>query len=222
MQELEQPSLPGHKRNKMTQQKTEEKKIETPKTSKAPKEAPKTEEKPISEEKPEVKEEPKKDEAKEAPKTEEKTPETKEEKLKKPVKEEPKKDESTAIGKNLSISKKQSMYICNFIKNKHIDKAIEDLELVTQLKKVVPFKGEIPHRKGKGMMSGRYPQKAAKLFIGLLKGLKGNVTDNNMDLGKTRIYIASASWARRPQRSNNRQGKRTNVILKAKEIGGKN
>lgn len=154
----------------------------------------------------------------------EQKPEIKKEEIKqeeKPKKEDKKeseiKKEAIAKGLNLPLSKKQSMYICSFIKNKHIDKAISDLELVTQLKKPVPFKGEIPHRKGR-IMSGRYPQKAAKLFIKLLKGLRGNVLQNNIDLDRTRIKIASASWASRPLRSRNRQAKRTNVMIKAGEI----
>jgi len=112
------------------------------------------------------------------------------------------------------------MYICRFIKNKSIDKAILDLEQVIKLKRAIPFKGEIPHRKG--MMSGRYPVKASKLFINLLKGLKGNISVNNLDLDKTVIYFASANWASRPLRREGRKAKRTSVTLKAREIQGGN
>ena len=139
---------------------------------------------------------------------------------KKPEKKEiSKKEEAFARGINFHASKKNCMYICRFIKNKTIDYAIKDLEDVIKMKKAVPFKGEIPHRKGKGMMSGRYPVKASKLFINLLKSLKGNVLVNGMDLDKTRIFIASANWAARPLRRGGRQFKRTNIILKAKEMG---
>ena len=130
----------------------------------------------------------------------------------------PKKDEAVALGKSFHISKKHGMYICSFIKNKKIDDAMKDLGEVILMKRAVPFKGEIPHRKGRGMMSGRYPVKAAGLFINLLKSLKGNVLVNGMDLDKTRIKIASANWAARPMRSNRREGKRTHVVLKAREI----
>ena len=130
----------------------------------------------------------------------------------------PKKDEAVALGKSFHISKKHGMYICSFIKNKKIDDAMKDLGEVILMKGAVPFKGEIPHRKGKGMMSGRYPVKAAGLFINLLKSLKGNVLVNGMDLDKTKIKIASANWAARPMRSNRREGKRTHVVLKAREI----
>ena len=127
-----------------------------------------------------------------------------------------KKEEAVANGYNLPVSKKQCMYICNFIKNKKIDSAISDLEDVLKFKKAVPFKGEIPHRKG-NIMSGRYPLKASKIMIKLLKGLKGNVIVNLMDLEKTRIDIASANDARRPSRKGGTKFKRTNVFLIARE-----
>jgi len=146
--------------------------------------------------------------------------EAKQETKKEKKKEKPsiKKEEAIALGRNLHISKKHGIYICSFIKKKKIDDAINDLDAVKKFKKAVPFKGEIPHRKGKGIMSGRYPVKGAGLFISVLKGLKGNVIVNGLDLDKTRIYYASANWGSRPMRSKRREGKRTNVILKAKEM----
>jgi len=144
----------------------------------------------------------------------------------KPVEEKPKKkdepkikkkDEAVAHGAGLPISKKHSMYICSFIKNKKIDNAIADLQKVIKLKKAVPFKGEIPHRKG-NIERGRYPVKAAGYFINLLKSLKGNVITNQMEIEETKIYIASASWANRPMRRGGRLAKRTNIVLKAKEF----
>jgi len=135
---------------------------------------------------------------------------------KKPEKIPTKKEEAIARGLALPLSKKHCMYICTFIKNKTIDSAISDLELVTKFKKLVPFKGEIPHRKG--MMSGRYPIKAAKLLIKLLKTLKGNVLINGLEPEKTRIITAYANWASRPLRREGRKAKRTNVLIKAKEV----
>jgi len=145
----------------------------------------------------------KKEEHKPEAKMEEKTehkPEHKAEE-KKEVKVEQKitrKEEAIARGLDLHASKKHCMYVCRFIKGKKIDQAIKDLESVIKLKLAVPFKGEIPHRKGKGMMSGRYPEKTAKQFISVLKALKGNVLVNGMDLDKARITIASANWASLP------------------------
>jgi hypothetical protein len=68
------------------------------------------------------------------------------------------------------------------------------------------------------MMSGRYPINASKAFINMLKALKGNTLVNGLELEKTRIYLASTSWAARPMKSGGRQAKRSNVILKAKEF----
>ncbi|PIN93531.1 hypothetical protein COU54_02520 [Candidatus Pacearchaeota archaeon CG10_big_fil_rev_8_21_14_0_10_31_24] len=129
-----------------------------------------------------------------------------------------KKDEAITNGKDLSMSKKHGMYIAKFIKYKTIAQAIADLELVIKFKKVVPFKGEIPHRKGKGMMSGRYPIKASKMFITMLKSLRGNVLVNGMDLDKTKIYLCSSSWASRPRRAAGVRFKRSNIIIRAKEF----
>lgn len=149
-------------------------------------------------------------------KVEEKPQEKKEEKPKIKV-ELKKKEEAVAYGASLPISKKHSMFIGSFIKGKKIDDAIADLEKVIKLKKAVPFKGEIPHRKG-NIERGRYPVNAAKYFINLLKGLKGNAITNQMELEDTRIYLVSPSWAARPMRSGGRAAKRTNIIIKAKEF----
>jgi large subunit ribosomal protein L22 len=137
---------------------------------------------------------------------------------KKPEKKVIKKEEAVAKGTNLHASKKHCMYICNFIKNKSIDLAINQLSEVLSMKRVIPFKGEIPHRRGKGMMSGRYPINATKEMIYVLKALKGNSMVNGLDLEKTRIYFASASWASRPAKRGGARFKRTHVLLKAKEI----
>ncbi len=150
-------------------------------------------------------------------KLEEKKTEAKMEEKKEGKKHIIKKEDAIAQGMSLHASKKHCMYICNFIKHKPIDLAMKNLEEVIHFKRPIPFKGEIPHR-GKGMMSGRYPVKASKMFIALLKGLKGNVLVNGLDLDKTRIYLASASWASRPLKKGGSEAKRTNVILKAKEF----
>jgi ribosomal protein L22 len=150
-------------------------------------------------------------------KREEKPTEKKEEKKDTKKVEIKKKEEAIANGISLPISKKHAMYIGRFIKGKKIDDALADLEKVVKLKKAVPFKGEIPHRKG-NMERGRYPVNAAKYFINLLKGLKGNVITNQMELDDTKIYLISPSWASRPMRRGGVSAKRTNVIIKAKEF----
>lgn len=149
-------------------------------------------------------------------KTETKIEEKKTQEAKKEIKL--KKTEVVARGLDIHASLKQCMYISRFIKNKKIDAAINDLEDVIKLKKIVPFKGEIPHRKGKGMMSGRYPINASKIIISILKGLKGNALASSMDLEKTKICYASPSWASLPAKRRGGRFKRVNIVLKAKEF----
>ena len=162
-------------------------------------------------------EEKKQEETKEKIETKQEKEEESKKKVIKQVKE--KKEEAIARGMNLHASKKHCMYICRFIKNKTVDSAILELEQVIKFKKPIPFKGEIPHRKGKGIMAGRYPVKTAAFIIKLLKGLKGNIIVNGLDPEKARIYLTTSNWASRPVRREGRKAKRANVVLRAKEIG---
>jgi ribosomal protein L22 len=136
---------------------------------------------------------------------------------KKDVKKEPikkKREEAVVHGYDLPMSTKTSGAICRFIKGKTIGSAIRDLELVVLMKKPVPMRGEIPHRKGKGIAGGRYPQKAAKNFIVLLKSLAGNASDIDEPI----IAEAFANLASRPYGKFGRvRKKRTHIKIVAKE-----
>lgn len=92
-----------------------------------------------------------------------------------------KRDEASVKGINLPLSTKDSVSICNFIRGKHLDKAISDLEQVHNLKMVIPMKAGFPHKKGKGVMAGKYHTKAVEYFIRLLKSLKANANVNNIE-----------------------------------------
>jgi len=143
--------------------------------------------------------------------------ETKEEKNK--TKPKIKKTEASVNSHSLPISTKQSVAICKFIKGKKIEKAINDLEKVIILKKSVPMKGEIPHRKGPGKTgsgSGRFPKNASISFIKLLKSLSANAIVNEID--NPVIVEAVANLASRPLgRFGRVQRKRTHVKIKAIE-----
>lgn len=174
---------------------------------------------PIKEDKVEEKIE----EQKENGKTEE-TPEksqdkkTKEDKkeIKKPSKK-IKKEEVYVNAQSVAISTKYAINICRFVKGKRIGDAIRDLEQVTLLKKAVPMHGEYAHKKGKGMSGGKYPQRAAKQFIVLLKSLAGNA--NNHEILEPIIIEASANWAPAPRgRFGRVRRKRSHIMLKAVEM----
>ncbi|MGA2130322.1 MAG: hypothetical protein ABSG05_01765 [Candidatus Pacearchaeota archaeon] len=159
----------------------------------------------------------KKEEAKPAEdkKTETKVEEKKQETVSKPViKEKPKKTNAVVNGIGVPISTKQSMAISRFIKRKKIEDAIRDLEQVARLKKPVPMKGEIPHRKGE-IMSGRFPQKAAKEFIILLKSLAANSAYNGLEnpiITQSVPNIGSRPFGRKGIRR-----KRTNITIIAED-----
>ena len=126
-----------------------------------------------------------------------------------------KKDKAVARGRDLGVSTKQCVAICDFIRNKKIEDAVSNLEKVIEKKIALPMKGEIPHRKGK-IMSGRYPEKACKIFVKLLRSLNANSIINGME----NVYISSckADIASRPsKRFGQRRFKRTHVYLEAKE-----
>ena len=136
---------------------------------------------------------------------------------KKPAQEKKKKTEAVVTAEGIPISTKHSAAICRFIKNKNIEKAINDLEMVLHLKKAVPMKGEIPHRRGKGMMSGRFPRKASENFIKLLKSLNANSSYNG--LTNPVIVEAVANIGIRPYgRFGAVRKKRTNIKIVARDL----
>lgn len=159
-------------------------------------------------------------------KAEEKKTEDKKEVEKKETKKQPqkvvKKDEAIVKGISVPISTKYSVAICNFIKRKPLEKAIKELEEVLKLKRAIPMKGEIPHRKGK-IMSGRYPIKATQNFLKMLRNLLANSNVNGVE--NPIIVEAISNKATRPYgRFGSIKRKRTHVTIKVmekKKKGGK-
>jgi ribosomal protein L22 len=144
---------------------------------------------------------------KEAKKTEEKKTEKKPEKSNKP-----KKNEAVVNGVNLSMGIKHAVAICNYIRGKDIDTSIKMLEEVEKYKKAIPMRGEIPHRHG--MMSGRYPIKATGIMIKLLKSLKSNAIQNELELEKFKIFAMPNVSARPYKKFGRGRFKRAHVTLK--------
>jgi len=131
----------------------------------------------------------------------------------KKVVKEIKKEEAFVRAYNIPISTKHSSAISKFIKGKTIERARKDLEDVIKFKKAVPMKGEIPHRRGK-IMSGRFPQKAVKNFLVLLKSLEGNAANINVPV----IVESIANIGERPYGKFGRvRKKRTHIYIKVVE-----
>lgn len=139
---------------------------------------------------------------------------------KKPAQEKMKKTEAVVMVDNIPISTKHSAAICKFIKNKKIENAISDLESVLKFKKSVPMVGEIPHRKGKETMSGRFPKKASENFIKLLKSLNANSNYNGLE--NPIIVEVVANIGTRPfSKFGTVRKKRTHIRIVARDIGDK-
>jgi ribosomal protein L22 len=138
-----------------------------------------------------------------------------EKKAEKKVAKAPKKESVKAYGRSLGVSTKVAVAICKFLKGKSVDKAIEDLEAVTKLKKAVPMKGEIPHRKGR-IMSGRFPERAAADVLILVKSLKSNAAQHDIEVPV--ITEAVPNKAQRPFAKGGRaRRKATHITLVATE-----
>jgi len=133
-----------------------------------------------------------------------------------------------AKGSNFPISTKHAVAICRFIKGKKPIEAILLLEDVQKKKIAIPMKGEIPHRHNmpKGQPEGRYPIKAAKYFVKLLKNLNANASVKGIINEDLKIKTAKADKASRPTRGTRiaygrKKAKRTHVTLEAVEIENK-
>ena len=133
----------------------------------------------------------------------------------------PKRTEAVVNGRDIRISTKHAVAVCNFIKNKNIDDAMADLEEVSKMRTAIPMRGEIPHRKGKGMMSGRYPLNAVKQFIMLLKSLKANAINHELELEKVKISCMPNVASRPAKRFGQGKHKRTHVQIKLIQMGKK-
>lgn len=139
--------------------------------------------------------------------------ESKTEEQKKP-KERPKRTNAIVNGFDVPISTKHSAAICRFIKRKKIHEAIKDLEQVAKIRKPIPMKGEIPHRKGR-IMAGRFPEKAAREFIILLKSLSSNSAHHGLE--NPVIVEAVANIGSRPFGRGGIRRKRTHIKIVAEE-----
>lgn len=126
------------------------------------------------------------------------------------------------VGRDLSMSTKDSIEICSFIRGKKLIRAKELLENVAKEKIPVPYKRFTEgagHRKGR-MASGRYPFKASTEILMLLDSLEANAQQKGLNASALVIKHACAHMASRPPRYGRirgRRAKRTHVELVAAE-----
>lgn len=99
-----------------------------------------------------------------------------------------------ACGRDLRISYKHAVEVCNAIRGMKLDEARRLLEDVIALKRPIPFRryhGKVGHRRGlQKWAAGRYPVKTAKEVLKLLDQLEANAAYKGLDLD--RIWIIHA------------------------------
>ncbi|MBN2881664.1 50S ribosomal protein L22 [Candidatus Woesearchaeota archaeon] len=134
-----------------------------------------------------------------------------------------KKDElAVAVGRDLQISTKHSIEICNYIRGKKLARVIKFLENVIEEKEAVPFKRfnmDVGHRPGIG--SGRFPKNAAEAILKIVKSAQSNAKFKNMDenlLVLVHVLSQKASTPMRSGRQGRRETKRTHIEVALKEV----
>ncbi len=126
-----------------------------------------------------------------------------------------------ASGKDLPISTKKSVEICNMIRGRTVERSIRMLEEVVSLNRAVPFRRynqELPHQKGVG--PGRFPVKAAKEILKLLKSVETNAQNKGLNTASLVITLIKANKAGnqfRYGRQIRRKMKRTHIDIEVTE-----
>ena len=93
-----------------------------------------------------------------------------------------------AIGKDINISFKKTIAVCDCVREKNLTEAIALLERVIALEEAIPFrkynKG-VSHRTGVGI--AKYPKKAATEVLKVLKNAQGNAEYKGLDNDRLKI-----------------------------------
>jgi large subunit ribosomal protein L22 len=140
-------------------------------------------------------------------------------------------DIARAKANEVDISPKHAFEIARFIKRMRTDDAIEYLNRVVALEKAIPMRcyhKKVAHRHGlTGWHSGRYPQKAAKVFIRLLNAAQKNAEYIGLDAANLKIVHVMANRGRRHEaffpramgRATPKNRETVNIEVIVKEVG---
>lgn len=122
---------------------------------------------------------------------------------------------------NMPVSSKHCIETCKMLRYKTTTLAKKMLEEVLKFDRAVPFPKfarDIAHRPGIG--SGRYPQKASKYILYLIKSVEANAQAKNLDVSHLKIVKILANRAPIPRTGGRfRHGtKRTHLEIEVKEV----
>lgn len=113
------------------------------------------------------------------------------------------------------VSTKQAIEICNALRGRQLDRAMSLLEGVISLKRPIQFRRfnrDMGHRAG--MAAGRYPVKASRHILELLKSVNSNAQEKGFATVDLMVSHISAKKASRPWRAGRhvrRKAKRTHI-----------
>ncbi|MBN1544594.1 50S ribosomal protein L22 [Candidatus Woesearchaeota archaeon] len=131
-----------------------------------------------------------------------------------------------AVGRDLGISTKQSIEICNYLRHRKLDQAKRLLEEVIVKKRAIPFKrftNGLGHRSGK-IASGRYPIKSCAAILKLLESAEANAQTKGLNTGELEIVHICSHRASQPVhygRNYGREFKKTHVEVVVQETVAK-
>ena len=120
------------------------------------------------------------------------------------------------LGRDVSISPKHALEVCNFIKGKELDKARQILNKVIEKKIAVPYKRynmHLAHKPGK-IGPGRYPINTCKEIIKLLDSVEANAQDKGLTIQNLIIKQIIVNRAARPWHF----GRKTRVKMKRANV----
>ncbi len=128
------------------------------------------------------------------------------------------------LGRDLPISTKQSIEICNFIKKKKVKEAKKLLGKVMEKKLAVPYKRfnkDIGHKSG--IAAGRFPQKTAGQITKLLDEVETNAQNKGLNVDDLYIihlcaHKASAPWHYGRQRRRKMKRTHIEIVVEEKEV----
>ena len=128
-----------------------------------------------------------------------------------------------AIALDMPVSTKQVIELCNFLRNKNLQKAKQTLARILEKKEAVPvkrFTNGVGHKPG-DIAAGRYPIKAAEKFLRLFSSVEINAQNKGINTGELQIIHLCAHKAHTPMkhgRQSRRQAKRTHVEVVVQEV----
>ncbi len=126
-------------------------------------------------------------------------------------------------GKDLPISTKNSIEVCNFIRNKTVADSKRILQGVLEEKRAIPakrFNKDRGHKRGR-IAAGIYPKNVCRQIMMLLESAEANAQNkglnvDNLIIKSITVNKASAPW--RYGRFRRRKTKRTHISVVVEEV----